>query len=141
MSGKRRKLPVLCLPHQRRQTPQNPHKRSRCQTMKSTKRKHPPDASDFEDATPQLASLRLRSQELPRLCSVKCLRVTPIDEIVPKSDSEPKQKRSSRTWRPFKQRLRDAVGLLRALFFGNFDDERVCLRLRGFLQFKQWTVS
>lgn len=105
--------------------------------MKSTKRKRKADSdyeddSGFEDVAPhRLPSIRLLARRLSHAAVV--------DKVVPESGRE--RERPSGTWRPVKQRLRDAVGLLRALFFVNFDDERVCLRLRGFLQFKQRKVS
>jgi hypothetical protein len=47
------------------------------------------------------------------------------------------------SWDRVKRRLRSAFDLLWALFFVEVQDERVCLRLRGFIQprVRQWSMS
>ncbi|KAG7397283.1 hypothetical protein PHYBOEH_000928, partial [Phytophthora boehmeriae] len=97
--------------------------------MKSSKRVRPPE----EIVAPRLTSLR----------PSKTLRTLPLDEVVPETDSEPDKERDRplRTWVPVKQRLREAFGLLRALLFIHMEDDRVCLRMRGFLQVHHWSVS
>jgi hypothetical protein len=60
-----------------------------------------------------------------------------------KSDQVEERGRRRDSWDRIKRRLRSAFDLLRTLFFVEVQDERVCLRLRGFIQprVRQWNMS
>jgi hypothetical protein len=75
---------------------------------------------------------------------------TPDDDAVPVdgpvavlSDQVEERGRRRDSWDRVKRRLRSAFDLLRAHFFVQVQDERVCLRLRGFIQprVRQWSMS
>jgi hypothetical protein len=68
----------------------------------------------------------------------------PVDSpVVVLSDQVEERGRRCVSWNRVKRRLRSAFDLLRALFFVEVQDERVCLRLRGFIQprVRQWSMS
>lgn len=73
--------------------------------------------------------------------SVKCQRTFPAAETLAETENELEQDSPSRTRISVKQRLRGALGQIRAQLFVHVDDERICWRLCRFLQFHQWIVS
>lgn len=105
------------------------------ETRQSSKRGRPPD----ESLRPSKTSRALPVDEVVPASEDENLQ----DEIVPETDSESTSERDrpTGTWFPLKQRLREAFGLLRAFLFIHMEDDRVWLRIRGFLGFHHRSVS
>lgn len=104
-------------------------------TRQSSKRGCPPD----EAPRPRKTSRALTGDEVVPETESECSQ----DEIVPETDSESfsSNDRSTARWALLKQQLRDAFRLLRAFLFIHMEDDRVWLRIRGFLQFRNRSIS
>jgi hypothetical protein len=101
----------------------------------SSKHTRPPDEVGEEDLERHVRRLRTTA---PDVNSV------PVDgPVVVLSDQVEERGRRRDSWDRVKRRLRSAFDLLRALFFVEVQDERVCLRLRGSIQprVRQWSMS
>jgi hypothetical protein len=100
-----------------------------------SKHAHPPDEDGEEDIE--------RSVRRPRTSAPHVDSVSVDGPVVVLSDQVEERGRRRDSWDRVKRRLRSAFDLLRALFFVQVQDERVCLRLRGFIQprVRQWSMS
>jgi hypothetical protein len=100
-----------------------------------SKHARPPDEDGEEDFE--------RPVRRPR-ASAPDVDAVPVDgPVVVLSDLVEERGRRRDSWDRVKRRLRSAFDLLRALFFVQVQDERVCLRLRRFIQprVRQWSMS
>jgi hypothetical protein len=100
-----------------------------------SKHDRPPDEDGEEDL--ECPVLRPRT-------STPDVDAVPVDgPVVVLNDQVEERGRRRDSWDRVKRRLRSAFDLLRALFFVQVQDERVCLRLRGFIQPRvcQWSMS
>jgi len=85
----------------------------------------------------------VRPVRRPRTTDTDVDAVPVDDPVVVLSDQVEERGCRRDSWDRVKRRLRSAFDLLRALVFVEVQDERVCLRLRGFIQprVSQWSMS
>ncbi|RLN51075.1 hypothetical protein BBJ28_00000750 [Nothophytophthora sp. Chile5] len=105
-----------------------------------TKRPRSPTEDDPGPHWEVVPDSRESGEELAR-SSTETTRRRPDIVTASTGTQEHEESRSSGPWVAIKHRLRDAIGLLRALFFIQIEDERVCLRLRCILQYHTRTLS
>jgi hypothetical protein len=101
----------------------------------SSKHARPPDEVGEEDLERPVRRLRTTAPDVDAV---------PVDgPVVVLSDQVEERGRRRDSWDRVKRQLRSAFNLLRALVFVDVQDERVCLRLRGFIQprVRQWSMS
>jgi hypothetical protein len=100
-----------------------------------SKHARPPDEDGEEDLVRPVHRQRTTAPDIDAV---------PVDgPVVVLSDQVEERGRRRDSWDRVKRQLRSAFNLLRALFFVDAQDERVCLRLRGFIQprVRQWSMS
>jgi hypothetical protein len=100
-----------------------------------SKHARPPDEDSGEDLE--------RPVRLPRTTALDVDAVQVDGPVVVLSDQVEERGHRRDSWDRVKRRLRSAFDLLRVLFFVQVQDERVCLRLCGFIQprVRQWSMS
>jgi hypothetical protein len=99
-----------------------------------SKHVRPPDQDGEEDLVRPVHRSRTSAPDLDAV---------PVDgPVVVLSDQVEERRRRRDSWDRVKRRLRSAFDLFRALFFVQVQDERVCLRLRRFIEsrVRHWSM-